>query len=81
MREEQPGATDEPTRQHQASFEEWFETSVIHPIEDFRDPRQEWPRGAGYGFRSDGTSRFSSRCEARTDWSWLSSVGASPTRL
>jgi len=25
-------------------FEEWFETSVIHPIEDFQDPKQEWRR-------------------------------------
>jgi aquaporin Z len=27
-----------------AAFEEWFETSIIHPIEDFRDPKQEWRR-------------------------------------
>jgi aquaporin Z len=27
-----------------ARFEEWFETSVIHPIEDFQDPKQEWRR-------------------------------------
>ena len=25
-------------------FEEWFETSIIHPIEDFQDPKQEWRR-------------------------------------
>jgi aquaporin Z len=25
-------------------FEEWFETDVIHPIEDFNNPRQEWRR-------------------------------------
>ena len=25
-------------------FDEWFETSVIEPIEDFQDPRQEWRR-------------------------------------
>ena len=23
---------------------EWFETDVIHPIEDFQDPKQEWRR-------------------------------------
>src|SRR6478735_5903191 len=23
---------------------EWFETSIIHPIEDFQDPKQEWRR-------------------------------------
>jgi len=28
-------------RQH---FEEWFDTEVIHPIEDFRNPKQEWRR-------------------------------------
>jgi aquaporin Z len=27
-----------------ARFEEWLETPVIHPIEDFQDPRQEWRR-------------------------------------
>src|SRR6476619_5870341 len=27
-----------------ARFEEWLETSVIHPIEDFQDPKQEWRR-------------------------------------
>jgi aquaporin Z len=26
------------------SFEEWFDTSVIHPIEDFQNPKQEWRR-------------------------------------
>ena len=25
-------------------FEEWFESSVINPIEDFQDPKQEWRR-------------------------------------
>ena len=25
-------------------FHEWFETSIIHPIEDFQDPKQEWRR-------------------------------------
>jgi aquaporin Z len=25
-------------------FEEWFETSVVNPIEDFRNPNQEWRR-------------------------------------
>ena len=27
-----------------ARLEEWFETSIIHPIEDFQDPKQEWRR-------------------------------------
>jgi len=40
MVEPQP-ASPESTK---AGFEEWFETSVIHPIEDFRDPHQEWRR-------------------------------------
>ena len=25
-------------------FEEWFETSVVYPIEDFQNPNQEWRR-------------------------------------
>ncbi|MFD8101976.1 hypothetical protein ACFV24_20760 [Nocardia fluminea] len=25
-------------------FEEWFESSVIHPINDFHNPKQEWRR-------------------------------------
>ena len=25
-------------------LEEWFEESIIHPIEDFQDPKQEWRR-------------------------------------
>ena len=25
-------------------FVEWFEADVIHPIEDFKDPKQEWRR-------------------------------------
>ena len=25
-------------------FDEWFEADVIHPIEDFKDPKQEWRR-------------------------------------
>ena len=25
-------------------FAEWFEADVIHPIEDFKDPQQEWRR-------------------------------------
>ena len=25
-------------------FEDWFETSVLYPIEDFHDPKQEWRR-------------------------------------
>src|SRR6476661_2231418 len=25
-------------------FVEWFEADVIHPIEDFKDPTQEWRR-------------------------------------
>ena len=25
-------------------LEEWFESSIIHPLEDFQDPRQEWRR-------------------------------------
>ena len=25
-------------------FEDWFEASIIHPIEDFQDPSQEWRR-------------------------------------
>src|SRR3954468_9872294 len=25
-------------------FDEWLATSVIHPIEDFEDPKQEWRR-------------------------------------
>src|SRR4026209_2127558 len=33
----QPASTRTP-------LEEWLETSVIHPIEDFQDPRQEWRR-------------------------------------
>jgi aquaporin Z len=28
----------------QGLFEEWFETSVVNPIEDFRNPNQEWRR-------------------------------------
>jgi aquaporin Z len=27
-----------------ARFEEWFETSIMHRIEDFQDPKQEWRR-------------------------------------
>ena len=27
-----------------AEFEEWFESSIVHPIEDFQDPKQEWRR-------------------------------------
>ncbi len=27
-----------------ARLEEWFETSIVHPIEDFHDPKQEWRR-------------------------------------
>ena len=27
-----------------ARFEEWFEADVVHPIEDFQDPKQEWRR-------------------------------------
>src|SRR6478609_236881 len=34
-------STDDRTK---ARFEEWFESSVIHPIEDFHDPHQEWRR-------------------------------------
>jgi aquaporin Z len=25
-------------------FEEWFESNVVHPIEDFQNPKQEWRR-------------------------------------
>ena len=38
---------DDSTRAQESTkevFEEWFETSVIHPIEDFQDPKQEWRR-------------------------------------
>lgn len=34
-------AVDETARQR---FAEWFEADVIHPIEDFHDPKQEWRR-------------------------------------
>ena len=34
----------ESEQQTKERFEEWFETSVIHPIEDFQDPKQEWRR-------------------------------------
>jgi hypothetical protein len=27
-----------------AHLEEWYETSVIHPLENFQDPKQEWRR-------------------------------------
>jgi aquaporin Z len=39
--------TEPPVVMHDRArerFEEWFETSVIRPIEDFHDPRQEWRR-------------------------------------
>ena len=38
--EQQPAASESA----KGRFEEWFETSVIHPIEDFQDPKQEWRR-------------------------------------
>ena len=38
---ERQAGRPESTKEH---FEEWFETSVIHPIEDFQDPKQEWRR-------------------------------------
>ena len=34
--------SDEPARRQRAI--EWIESSVIHPIEDFNNPRQEWRR-------------------------------------
>jgi hypothetical protein len=34
-----PGASRSTAR-----FEEWFESDVINPIEDFSDPSQEWRR-------------------------------------
>ena len=37
----QPKSRPDGTTEH---FEEWFESSVIHPIEDFQDPKQEWRR-------------------------------------
>src|SRR4029077_13518375 len=37
-----------PTAEHRRlvedRLEEWVETSIIHPIEDFQDPKQEWRR-------------------------------------
>jgi hypothetical protein len=35
-----------------ARFEEWFETSVIHPIEEFQDPKQEYMATAAARRRS-----------------------------
>ena len=32
------------TESAKGRFEEWFETSVLYPIEDFQDPKQEWRR-------------------------------------
>ena len=34
-------STNDRTRER---FEEWFETSIIDPTEDFQDPKQEWRR-------------------------------------
>ena len=34
-------STDETTRRR---LDDWFETQVIHPIEDFQNPKQEWRR-------------------------------------
>ncbi len=31
-------------RRVEERFEEWFESSIVNPIEDFRDPKQEWRR-------------------------------------
>ena len=31
-------------RSERARLEEWFDTSIVHPIEDFQDPKQEWRR-------------------------------------
>ncbi len=39
MSDHEPGASRSTER-----FEEWFESEVINPIEDFRDPRQKWRR-------------------------------------
>ena len=38
---QQPTAREKSDR---ARLEEWFETSIVHPIEDFQDPKQEWRR-------------------------------------
>ena len=31
-------------RSDRVRLEEWFDTSIVHPIEDFQDPKQEWRR-------------------------------------
>ena len=38
---QQPVSGPESTKER---FEEWFETSVVYPIEDFQNPNQEWRR-------------------------------------
>ena len=39
MQDQGPGAS-----RTRARFEQWFETDVIDPIEDFKNPKQEWRR-------------------------------------
>ena len=58
----QPMARPDDAKAH---FEEWFETSIVHPIEDFQDPqagvaaallgavRHVLPRARGGGRRDD----------------------------
>ena len=38
---QQPTAREKSDR---ARLEEWFDTSIVHPIEDFQNPKQEWRR-------------------------------------
>ena len=40
-----PWRADERRHQRERTLRpEWFEADVIHPIEDFKDPQQEWRR-------------------------------------